>query len=192
MAKDGSIRGGKRTGSGRKGRTAAQKILDGVQDRSLNVNLMEDKDMENVPAIPSWSTDEQKMIIKIGGKEYKAPPLQTHRIYANVWSFLDRIGVASDVGDHLIQLYAYEVARFIQVEQITSLIGFTVPHPTTGAPMASPYVNASMSYLKQANVIWSQISQIVRDRWDGSMKYGCYFPRTEQDDLMEQLLSSRE
>lgn len=191
MAKDGTARGGKRTGSGRKGKSTAQKILDGVQANSMSIEAMEDKaEYGNVPALPSWEVEEQYMTIKVGNKEYEAPALQTDKVFRYVWNFLDKIGVAEDVGTHLVQLYAFEIARFIQVEQITSMIGFTFPHPTSGAPMASPYVNASMSYLKQANVLWNNITQVIRDKWDGTLKYACY-PRTEEDDMMEKLLSYR-
>ncbi len=186
MSKDGTVRGGARTGAGRKGRSTAQKILDGAQELSLHPELLEDEPENKAPELPEWAVSKQKAKIKAGDLDVDVPELQTERIYKFVWSFLNKLGVVEIVSPLLLIHYSFEAARYVQVEQITSLIGFTFPHPTTGAPMASPYIAASMSYLKQANILWCQITQVIRDRWEGSSyDYG----RRPNTDDMEYLLT---
>ena len=186
MAKDGTQRGGKRAGSGRKSKSKMQRILDGAQERSLQLYTPEDDEDQEivVPDLPDWMPKSKKMQLTINGVEIEVPELETERVFRGVWTFLSRLAVVDEIGPHILQMYAFEVARYIQAEQIISLTGFTVPHPTTGAPMASPFVSYSMSYLKQANILWAQISQIVREKWDGTFSN---FPQAA-DDMMERLL----
>ena len=65
------------------------------------------------------------------------------------------------------------------------IYGLLGKHPTTGGVVASPFASLSQSYQKQANVLWYEIFDIVKQncttKFDGS----------PQDDLMEQLLRSR-
>ena len=55
--------------------------------------------------------------------------------------------------------------------------------PTTQLPIASPYVNMGISFLKQANVLWLQIYQIVKDNCETPIGNS-----NPNDDLMERLL----
>ena len=77
-------------------------------------------------------------------------------------------------------------ARWIQCESITSELGFLAKHPTTGAAIQSPYVAIADKYMTQANRLWSEIYQIVRENCTG--EYGRASP---QDDVMERLLRAR-
>ena len=49
-------------------------------------------------------------------------------------------------------------------------------------PIASPYVNMGLAFLKQANVLWLQIYQIVKDNCETPLG------SNPNDDLMERLL----
>lgn len=77
------------------------------------------------------------------------------------------------------------VARFVQCEEALSTYGLLGKHPTTGGVVASPFASLSQSYQKQANLLWYEIFDIVKQncttKFDGS----------PQDDMMEQLLRSR-
>lgn len=73
--------------------------------------------------------------------------------------------------------------RWIQCEEGINQYGLLAKHPTTQMPIASPYVNMGISFLKQANVLWLQIYQIVKEN--------CETPiggSNPNDDLMERLL----
>ena len=78
------------------------------------------------------------------------------------------------------------VARWLQCEEAISNYGFIAKHPTTGAPIQSPYVAMSQSFMKQANISWLQIFQIVKENCTVD-----FSGPNPQDDAMERLLRSR-
>ena len=78
------------------------------------------------------------------------------------------------------------IARWIQCEEAISSFGFLAKHPTTGAPIQSPYVAMSQSFMKQANVSWMQIFQVVKENCTVD-----FSGPNPQDDMMERLLRSR-
>ena len=67
------------------------------------------------------------------------------------------------VPDHLVENYSMALARYIQTEDEVSKTGFLAKHPTTGAPITSPYVTMSLEYQKQVQQIWWQIYQMIKD-----------------------------
>lgn len=78
------------------------------------------------------------------------------------------------------------VSRWIQCEECITEYGFLAKHPTTGNAIASPYVSMSQAYMKQVNLAWFQIYQILRENCSEQ-----YPEKSPQDDLMERLLSVR-
>ena len=52
--------------------------------------------------------------------------------------------------------------------------------------MQSPFVSISQAYMKQANVIWADISQIVKENCSVEVKFN-----NPEDDMMENLLRRR-
>ena len=107
-------------------------------------------------------------------------------IYENTWKWLSDRGCASIVSPQLIERYAMSSARWIQCETLTSELGFLAKHPTTGAAIQSPYVAIADRYMTQANRLWSEIFQIVRENCTTE-----YSGSSPQDDLMERLLTAR-
>ena len=108
-------------------------------------------------------------------------------IYENVWNWLSERGCAAIVNPQLIERYAMSSARWIQCESVTSELGFLAKHPTTGDAIQSPYVAIGDKYMTQANRLWSEIYQIVRENCTGEYNGGA----NPQDDLMERLLQAR-
>ena len=90
------------------------------------------------------------------------------------------------MGTQLLEQYAMSVSRWVMCEIFINEYGMLARHPTSGNPIASPYVSMSQQYMKQVNQIWYQIYQIVKENcsveWQGA---------TPQDDVMEQLLRAR-
>ena len=107
-------------------------------------------------------------------------------IYENVWKWLAERGCAALVSPQLIERYAMASARWIQCEEAISTFGFLAKHPTTGAAIQSPYVAIADKYMTQANRLWSEIYQIVRENCTGE-----YSGANPQDDVMERLLRAR-
>ena len=127
-----------------------------------------------------------KPSVFLSARQKDGSTLCAAEIYENVWKWLAERGCAALVSPQLIERYAMASARWIQCESITSELGFLAKHPTTGAAIQSPYVAIADKYMTQANRLWSEIYQIVRENCTG--EYGGANP---QDDVMERLLRAR-
>lgn len=176
MAKDGTARGGQRVGSGRKNKPLVEKIQDGRLNGAKVIEDPVDIESYDMPPISDFLKTVQK-----NGKDLKA-----EEIYKKVWLWLKARGCHELVNNQLIEQYAMSVSRWVQCEESISEYGFIAKHPTTGGPIASPYVSMSQQYMKQANQIWYQIYQVVKDNC--SVEFGGSNP---QDDIMEHLLRAR-
>mgnify|MGYP001039287465 FL=1 len=122
----------------------------------------------------------------LSAKQKDGSILCAAEIYQNTWKWLSERGCAAIVSPQLIERYAMSSARWIQCEAITSELGFLAKHPTTGAAIQSPYVAIADKYMTQANRLWSEIYQIVRENCTGE-----YTGANPQDDVMERLLQAR-
>ena len=156
MAKDGTARGGARAGSGKKRKALADKILDGQKTATLTppeLPVESEIKGEDMPSVSEYMKAEQKVGI----------PLKAEQVFKMTWDFLCRCGCETKVGRNVIEHYSMNYARWIQCEEAISKYGLVAKHPTTGGAMASPYVQMSREYSKQANVTWFHISQIIRE-----------------------------
>lgn len=180
MARDGTARGGARTGSGRRSKALAEKLNTGNPGgRKLTVmELPADADLigEDMPEVKSYMLDRQK-----NGEE-----LDAAEIFEETWLWLKERGCDRLVSTQLVRNYAMSVSRWIQCERAISEYGFLAKHPTTNAAIASPYVTMSQNYMKQVNNLWYQIFQIVKENCSTE-----FSGATPQDDVMERLLRSR-
>ena len=172
MAKDGTARGGARVGAGRKSKALREKLIEGRDAQVMQIPA----DMEAVEMPPV------KEYMKEGQRDGK--PLGAEDIYTDTWKWLEKVGCAAFVNPLLIEQYSMTVARWIQCEKAISEFGMIGKHPTTGAPMASPYVSMSRDYQKQINQVWYEIYQIVKENCAGD-----YSEKSE--DPMENLLAKR-
>ena len=119
-------------------------------------------------------------------KQKNGKDLVAEEVYKETWLWLKEKGCERLVSAQLLEQYAMSVSRWIQCQEAVSEFGFLAKHPTTGAAMTSPYVKMSQDFLKQANLIWYQIFQVVKD--NSLSGYGGSNP---QDDLMERILNRR-
>ena len=181
MAKDGTMRGGARPGSGPKKKALAEKNASGNPGgRELTVIDFESAAAgltgSDMPPAKEYLKAHQK-----DGKEFCA-----EEIYSQLWKWLDDRRCSHIVGPLLVEQYAMAAARWIQCESAISEFGFLAKHPTTGGAMSSPYVSIAREYSKQCNQLWYQINQFVKENcsveWTGA---------SPQDDLMERLLRAR-
>ena len=189
MAKDGTNRGGRRVRAGTKPMPLADKIASGTPARVLEaadfaadplldvVDLHDAADLcgDDMPAPGEYLSARQK----------DGRPLGADELYAETWHWLKARGCERFVNPRLIEVYAQAFTRFIQCEEAISTYGLLGKHPTTGGPIASPFVTMSQSFQKQANLIWYEIFDIVKQNCTTA------FTGNPQDDLMEMLLSGR-
>ena len=173
MAKDGTNRGGARPGAGRPRKALKEKIAEG---KSAEV-MMQPADMESAETPPV--RDFMKELQRDGTK------LLADDVYTETYQWLKERSCEKIVSRQLVEQYAMSISRWIHCEQIVTKYGYISKHPTTGAAIASPYVAMSQNYMKQANQIWNQIFQIVRENCSVE------FQGNPQEDMMEKLLRSR-
>lgn len=172
MAKDGTARGGARVGAGRKSKALTEKLIEGRDAQVMQIPA--DMEAVEMPPVKEYMKEDQR-----DGK-----PLGAEDIYKDTWEWLKKVGCAAIVNPLLIEQYSMTVARWIQCEKAISEFGMIGKHPTTGAPMASPYVSMSRDYQKQINQVWYEIYQIVKENCAGD-----YSEKSE--DPMENLLAKR-
>jgi hypothetical protein len=96
--------------------------------------------------------------------------LKAEEIKQKIDAWLIERGVRQHVPDHLVEMYAMALARYIQTEEEVSKTGFLAKHPTTGAPMTSPYVTMSIEYSKQVQGNWWQIYTTIKEATAGDEK----------------------
>ena len=131
---------------------------------------------EEMPPPHQYLSERQK-----GGKD-----LYAVEIYTETWDWLKQHKCENALSAQVLERYAMSAARWIQCEEAISAYGFLSKHPTTGAPIPSPFVAMSQSFMKQANYQWNQIYQVVRENCAVAVE-----GRSPQDDVMERLLSAR-
>ncbi|OPZ22285.1 MAG: hypothetical protein BWZ04_00232 [Firmicutes bacterium ADurb.BinA205] len=171
MAKDGTNRGGARTGAGRKKRPLADKLQEGKAAETLSMPEKDAFDAPEIEQIKAFLSEDQRMG-ELYGRE----------IFEQMVSWLRERHCAHLINPHLLEQYSMAMARWIQLENVTNEYGFISKHPTTGAMIGSPFVSMAQGYLKQANLLFQQIFSIVAAN---STEVVTGNP---QDDMMERLL----
>ena len=173
MAKDGTNRGGKRPGAGRKRKPLAEKLQEGKKATAL---ALPETDPFNAPEI-----SEIKAYLS---RDQRTGQLYGKEIFEQMVDWLRERNCAHLISPHLLEQYSMAMARWIQLENVTSEYGLVSKHPTTGAMIGSPFVTMSQSYLRQANLLFQQIFTIVSENSREPVT------GNPQDDMMERLLSN--
>jgi len=170
-------RGGKRPGAGRKKSAVKEKYENGNPGgRKLTVLDIPDVEGEDMPTPHDF----------LSAKQHDGSTLEAGEIYKETWEWLDKLGVAKAVSPQLLERYAMCSARWIQCEEMTTRLGYLSKHPTTGKPIPSPFINIGINYMNQANRLWNEIFQIVKENCSAE-----YSGMNPQDDVMERLLRAR-
>jgi hypothetical protein len=130
---------------------------------------------EDIPAPSDYLSTRQR-----DGK-----PLGADALFTETWKWLRDRGCEKFVNPRLIEAYAQAFTRYIQCEEAISTYGLLGKHPTTGGAIASPFVQMSQSFQKQANLLWYEIFDIVKQNCTTA------FVGNPQEDIMEALLSNR-
>ncbi len=170
MARDGTNRGGSRPGAGRLKKSLVKKINEGKPAEVM----MQPADIESadVPPVREFMEELQRDGTKLFAGD----------VYKETYQWLKERSCEKLVSRQLVEQYAMSISRWIHCEQIVTKYGYISKHPTTNAAIASPYVSMSQNYMKQANQIWAQIFQIVRENCSVE------FSGNPQEDMMERLL----
>ena len=177
MAKDVTNRGGARAGAGRKKKALSEKIAEGNPGHRP-LTMIDSSAMEGVDMPPPSDY--------LSAMQRDGKPLGADLIYIKVFEWLKAINCEKLVSPNMVEQYAICVSRWVQCEEAISKLGFIGKNTKTGAPMQSPFVSISQAYMKQANVIWADISQIVKENCSIEVQF-----KNPEDDMMESLLRRR-
>ena len=139
MDKNGQNRGGHR--------------LNHAYKPKANISFGDASDPAVVAKAPAFFDTEQK-----DGEAFLA-----REILGEITAWLAANHVLEKVPAHLLTMYATALARWMQAEEKVNKHGFLAKHPTTGAPIASPFVNLSLEFSKSAQGCWYQIYQMIKD-----------------------------
>ena len=185
MAKDGTNRGGRRVRAGGKPDSLIDKIQKGksAQVMEFPTGELQGEDLPVGDDLPGEDMPQPSDYLSAKQKDGK--PLGADVIYHQTVQWLRERGCLTLINPRLIESYSEAFARYVQCSEALSTFGFVSKHPTTKAPIASPFVQMELAYQKQANYLWYEIFDIVKQNsttaYDGN----------PQEDSMEALLRAR-
>jgi len=189
VAKDGTNRGGRRVRAGDKPQALSDKITNGKAATILELpdlhpeSILEAEDLDSAAELNGEDMPPPSDYLSSRQKDGK--PLGADALFVETWKWLKERGCERFVNPRLIEAYAQAFTRYIQCEEAISLYGMLGKHPTTGGAITSPFVQMSQSFQKQANLLWYEIFDIVKQNCTTA------FVSNPQDDIMEALLSGR-
>lgn len=190
MARDGTYRGGRRVKAGSKPEALTDKLAVGNKNAKILemplYNYEQEFETTEFDDLPELQGEEvPKPSEYLNSKQKDGKPLGADKIYYEIWEWLTERNCEKFINHRLVELYAQAFARYIQCEEAISTYGFLSKHPTTGGPIANPFVQMSISFQKQANLIWYEIFDIVKQNCTTDYK------SMPQKDAMEILLNGR-
>lgn len=81
-------------------------------------------------------------------------------VYERTWTWLHERACDHLIPAQMLEQYAMAISTVRGGDFGT---GFSAKYPTIGNAIPSPYVSMSQSFSKQANNLWFQIYQVVRE-----------------------------
>ncbi|NLI93488.1 MAG: P27 family phage terminase small subunit [Peptococcaceae bacterium] len=172
--------GGARPGSGQKKKALTDKLKEGNPGHR-KLTVVEFTDTADLSGMTMPEPREYLSALQKNGKQLMAVD-----IFQKTWTWLNERGCAVHIPTQLLEQYAMSVSRWIQCEECITEFGFLAKHPTTGNAIPSPYVAMSQNFMKQANNLWFQIYQTVKENCTTD-----YRGANPHDDVMERLLAAR-
>ena len=185
MAKDGTNRGGRRVRAGDKPDALVDKIAAGRKAQIIEPPMHDLYGAALDGAAELLGAEMPNPSEYLSARQRDGKPLGADLIYTETWDWLKARGCEKLVNPRLLEAYAQAFARFIQCEEAISTYGLLGKHPTTGGAIASPFVQMSQSFQKQANLLWYELFDIVKQNCTTA------FVGNPQDDMMERLLTAR-
>jgi hypothetical protein len=189
VAKDGTNRGGRRPNAGSKPTPLAEKITTGKPAKVLEATELPDSDLlvggDIGEGADLTGADMPEPSEYLSARQKDGQPLGAGELYKETWRWLAERGCEKFVSPRLLEAYAQAFARYIQCEQAISQYGLLGKHPTTGGVVTSPFVTMSQSFQKQANLLWYEIFDIVKQNCTTD------FSAPPGDDVMELLLRTK-
>lgn len=120
----------------------------------MSKKIMQTNDLQAVamPPVKEYLTAVQRDGTELCAKD----------VYKRTIEWLKSVHCENVVSEQVIEEYSMAVARWVHLEQMISKYGYIAKHPTTGAPIPSPYVAMAQGYLKQISAIRAEINQTIK------------------------------
>ncbi len=186
MARDGTNRGGRRVRAGHKPDDLIDKIQKGTAAQVMDFTGTELEGVDDYGAIADLpGADIPQPDSYLSAQQRDGEPLGADIIYTETMKWLRDRGCDRLVNHRLVESYSEAFARYIQCSEAVSKFGLLGKHPTTNAPIASPFVQMALSFQKQANLLWYEIFDVVKQNSTTA------YEGSPQDDAMEKLLRTR-
>ena len=189
MAKDGTNRGGRRVRAGDKPDSLADKIMSGRPTKTKELPVFEGSDLDaedfDEEAVELEGYDMPDPSDYLSAVQKDGRTLGADNIFRETWQWLKERGCERLINRRLLESYSEAFARYIQCSKAVSQYGLVGKHPTTGGAIASPFVSMGIQFQKQANLLWYEIFDVVKQNCTAP------FSQNPQDDMMEKLLRSR-
>lgn len=116
------------------------------------------KTKAQIQAVEMPSVKEYLTAIQRDGSELCAAD-----VFSDTMKWLREKGFDDAVSKQVVEQYAMTVARWVHLEEMVSKYGYIAKHPTTGAPMQSPYVTMAQAYAKQVVMIRDEINRLIKE-----------------------------
>ena len=159
--------GGPRPGSGRPKKSLAQNLLDGNPGKRPMKVLKLNKD--------------KRLLEALAPAEY-LPELAREVYFATV-AWLENTGCLDQIFPGHIEEYALTKGRWLEAEAQVTRFGVVAKNTNNGQPVISPFVSASLEYLKASDRAWQRIFTVLKTNCTEEYK------PAPHSDAMERLLN---
>ncbi|AFM40316.1 hypothetical protein Desaci_1290 [Desulfosporosinus acidiphilus SJ4] len=173
-------RGGARKNAGRPKKPLDEKLLEGNPGKRPLTVLAFPETVTQAEALPP----PPEFLVDLAKGVGRCPNAET--IFENVTTWLERTGCVNLIPPEHVTEYSLLKARWLECEAMNAKHGLLAKHPTSGQPIASPYVRMSIDYLKAADSAWSRIWNVVSQNSQKEFR-----ANSPHEDAMEKLLSGR-
>lgn len=172
-------RGPKPGSGGRPKKALVDKITEGNPGkRPLKVLEFHNIEVPQLPTPPEFLLEVAKVTDKW--------PTATE-VFNKTVEWINKTGCLELIPTDYIEEYAVCKARWFECEQMNARHGLLAKHPTTGQPMQSPYVQMATTYLRQCDLAWGKIYEVVKENCSTEFRQQA----SPHEDVMERLLNSR-
>jgi hypothetical protein len=138
--------GGSRPGSGRPRKSLAQNLIDGNPGKRPLKVLKANRKTQTLEALSP--------------ADYL--PELARQVYFTLVEWLENTGCLEQIYPGLIEEYALMKGRWLEAEIQVTRFGVVAKNTNNGQPVISPFVTASIEYVKAADRAWQKIFVIVK------------------------------
>ena len=171
--------GGFRSGAGRPKKALADALIDGTRPSRIKAAKMDgvqlvDDETPTIPECMEYLKDAQRAGVE----------LQAEKFFEDIWRRLCKYKCENLFEVNYLQRFAMQQARYAQLEQLISKLGF-LSKTESGGAKDNPLEAMALNRLKVLNTMQASIESIIRENCSEP------FSGLAVEDTMEAILSGR-